>query len=144
MTTSYLGTKQVLSPTFINPVGLYDPRPNAYSHVAITEAATRVIYIAGQGGESRNGELSPDFDMQVQQALHNLLIALHAADASADKVVKLTLLIVDHSQERLAIVARQLQEVWGEHTLPVCTLIPVSRLALDGMLFEIDAIAVAT
>lgn len=144
MTTSSLGSKQTLTPLFINPVGLYDPRPNAYSHVVIADTPARLIYIAGQGGETANGELSSDFDMQVHQALCNLRIALDAANAGVDKVVKLTLLIVDHSQERLAIIGRQLQEVWSEYPLPACTLIPVPRLALDGMLFEIDATAVIT
>lgn len=142
MTTSSLNSKQALAPMFLNPVGLYDPRPNAYSHVAIADTPARLIYIAGQGGETANGELSLDFDMQVHQALCNLRIALNAADTDVDKVIKLTLLIVDHSQERLTIVGRQLQEIWGEHPLPACTLIPVPRLALDGMLFEIDATAV--
>lgn len=144
MTTSSLSSKQTLTPIFINPVGLYDPRPNAYSHVVIADTPARLIYIAGQGGETANGELSSDFDIQVHHALCNLRIALDAADAGVNKVVKLTLLIVDHSQERLAIIGRQLQEVWSEYPLPACTLIPVPRLALDGMLFEIDATAVIT
>lgn len=142
MTTSPSNNKKTLSPTFINPVGLYDPRPNAYSHVAIADTPARLIYIAGQGGETEDGELSPDFARQVHQALRNLRIALNAAEASVDKVVKLTLLIVDHSQEKLPIVSHQLKEIWGEYPLPACTLIPVTRLALDGMLFEIDATAV--
>ncbi|NEQ23915.1 MAG: RidA family protein, partial [Microcoleus sp. SIO2G3] len=33
------------------------------------------------------------------------------------------------------------QAIWGEQT-PTQTLIPVPRLALDGMLFEVDAVAV--
>lgn len=142
MTTSNHSSQQSLSTSFINPVGLYDPRPNAYTHVVVADTPARLIYIAGQGGETEDGVLSPDFDNQVHQALCNLRIALKAANASVEKVVKLTLLIVDHNQERLTIVGRQLQEAWGEHPLPACTLIPVPRLALDGMLFEIDATAV--
>lgn len=121
---------------------MYDPRPNAYSHVVIADTPARLVYIAGQCGETEDGQLSPDFDKQVHQALCNLRIALTAAHADVDKIVKLTLLIVDHTQERLAIVGRQLQEVGGEYPLPACTLIPVPRLALDGILFEIDANAI--
>lgn len=142
MTTSSHSSQQSLSTSFINPVGLYDPRPNAYTHVVIAEVPARLIYIAGQGGETEDGVLSLDFDKQVHQALCNLRIALNAANAGVEKVVKLTLLIVDHNQERLTIVGRQLQEAWGEHPLPACTLIPVLRLALDRMLFEIDATAI--
>ncbi|MGY0041223.1 hypothetical protein [Pedobacter sp. NJ-S-72] len=34
------------------------------------------------------------------------------------------------------------KKVWPDEKFPVNTLIPVSRLALDGMLIEIDATAV--
>jgi len=127
---------------FINPTGLYDPRPNGYSHVVVAEAPARIIYIAGQGGENIDGVLSESFEAQVRQALANLQTALAAADARLSDVAKVTALIVDHNEERLSILSSALQAVWGEHPAPACTLIPVPRLALDGMLFEIEATAV--
>ncbi|MYN18726.1 RidA family protein [Rugamonas sp. FT107W] len=128
---------------FINPPGLYDPRPNGYSHVVIAEAPARIVYIAGQGGEDVNGVLSESFEAQVRQALDNLQTALAAADARLTDVAKVTALIVDHSEARLTIFSNALRAAWGEHPAPACTLIPVPRLALDGMLFEIEATAVA-
>jgi len=128
---------------FINPAGLYDPRPNGYSHVVIAEAPARIIYIAGQGGEDVNGVLSESFEAQVQQALANLQTALAAADAKLSDVAKVTALIVDHSEARLATFSNALRAAWGDHPAPACTLIPVPRLALDGMLFEIEATAVS-
>jgi enamine deaminase RidA (YjgF/YER057c/UK114 family) len=127
---------------FINPPGLYDPRPNGYSHVVVAEAPARIIYIAGQGGEDAEGVLSESFEAQVKQALGNLQTALAAADARLSDVAKVTALIVDHSEERLGIFSSTLRSVWGEHPAPACTLIPVPRLALDGMLFEIEATVV--
>ena len=127
---------------FINPTGLYDPRPNGYSHVVIAESPARIIYIAGQGGENADGELSENFKTQVEQALHNLQTALAAAGARHTHVSKITALIVDHSEARLAIFSSALRAVWGDDPAPACTLIPVPRLALDGMLFEIEATAV--
>lgn len=127
---------------FINPTGLYDPRPNGYSHVVIAEAPARIIYIAGQGGENAAGELSEDFKTQVGQALDNLQTALTAAGARHIDVTKVTALIVDHSEARLAIFSNALRAMWGDHPAPACTLIPVPRLALDGMLFEIEATAI--
>jgi hypothetical protein len=38
--------------TLLNPAGLYDPAPNGYSHVALVAAGARLVYIAGQGGET--------------------------------------------------------------------------------------------
>jgi enamine deaminase RidA (YjgF/YER057c/UK114 family) len=37
-----------------------------------------MIYIAGQGGEDKNGNLSTDFAVQLKQAFTNLRIALDA------------------------------------------------------------------
>ncbi|MCU6497907.1 RidA family protein [Rugamonas sp. A1-17] len=128
---------------FINPTGLYDPRPNGYSHVVVAEAPARIIYIAGQGGEDVNGMLSESFEAQVMQALANLRTALASVDAKLSDVAKVTALIVDHSEARLAIFSSALRAAWGEHPAPACTLIPVPRLALDGMLFEIEAIVTA-
>lgn len=127
---------------FINPADLYDPRPNGYTHVVIAQAPARLVYIAGQGGEDINGVLSEDFATQVEQALSNLRAALQAADATLAQVAKITVLIVDHDEARLAIFSTALRTAWGDAPPPACTLIPVPRLALDGMLFEIEATAV--
>ncbi|SFK48221.1 RidA family protein [Lysobacter sp. cf310] len=124
-----------------NPAGLYDPAPNGYSHVASVSGAARWLLIAGQGGETADGRLSPDFRDQVRQALANLKTALASAGAGTADVAKLTVLIVDHSQERLHTFGAELQAAFGDAAKPACTLIPVPRLALDGMLFEVEAIA---
>ena len=122
----------------VNPPALYDPAPNGYSHAMI---ANDLLFIAGQGGENQNGDLDPDFEAQVAQAYRNLAISLEAAGARPNQVVKLTTYVVDHDQAKLAVLTRQLKAVFGSH-LPTQTLVPVPRLALDGMHFEVDAIAV--
>ena len=128
--------------TLSNPPGLYDPSANGYSHVAQVAAGARLVFIAGQGGETADGQLSADFTDQVRQALANLQVALRSVGAEVGHVAKLTVLIVDHSHARLEIFGAQLQQLWGASPTPACTLIPVPRLALDGMLFEIEAVAV--
>lgn len=128
--------------TLINPVGLYDPTANGYSHVASIAAGTRLVYLAGQGGETENGALAPDFRLQVRQALRNLGTALVAAGAGFADVAKLTVLIVDHSEQRLHVFGEELALAFGDGAKPACTLIPVPRLALDGMMFEVEAVAV--
>ncbi|MBY4732982.1 RidA family protein [Cupriavidus pauculus] len=127
---------------FINPPDLYDPRLNGYSHVAVAHRPVRIVFAAGQGGEDMAGGLRADFVAQVNQALANLRIALQAAGADIPDIAKVTVLVVDHSMERLAIFSRAWQALLGDWPAPACTLIPVPRLALDGMLFEIEAIAV--
>ena len=124
-----------------NPEGLYDPSGNAYSHVAEVHADSRLLFIAGQGGEDRNGQLSPLFAEQARQALANLEIALASKGASLAHVFKLTLLIVEQSEMRLHEWVAEADRAWGRCMKPTCTLIPVPRLALDGMLVEIEAVA---
>ena len=132
-----------LSSAFVlsNPQGLYDPGANAYSHVAEVQAGSRLLYVAGQGGEDLQGRLSSRFDEQARQALANLKIALASRGATLQHVCKLTLLVVDHSEARLRQWAAEAERAWGGRMAPTCTLIPVPRLALDGMLVEIDAVA---
>lgn len=127
--------------TLSNPEGLYDPSSNGYSHVAEVAPGARLLFIAGQGGEDAEGKLSPDFTQQASQALANLETALASRGSSLAHVFKLTLLIVDHDEARLRAWVEQANRVWGQGRQPVCTLIPVPRLALDGMLVEIDAVA---
>ncbi|EKT4455316.1 RidA family protein [Pseudomonas putida] len=124
-----------------NPEGLYDPSGNAYSHVAEVRADSRLLFIAGQGGEESNGRLSPVFAEQARQALANLELALASKGASLAQVFKLTLLIVEHSEARLGQWVAEADRAWGTRMKPTCTLIPVPRLALDGMLVEIEAVA---
>jgi enamine deaminase RidA (YjgF/YER057c/UK114 family) len=132
-----------ISPVFVldNPPGLYDPAPNGYSHVAAVRPGAKWLWIAGQGGETQDGALSSDFRAQARQALSNLKTALASAGAGTNDVLKLTVLIVAHSEERLRLFGAELEAAFGPHHKPACTLIPVPRLALDGMLFEVEAVA---
>ncbi|MHA7773390.1 RidA family protein [Roseibium sp. M-1] len=125
-----------------NPAGLYDPSANGYSHLAILDPGVCLVQIAGQGGETEDGNLPREFREQVRQAFRNLKTALAAADATLSDVFKLTVLIVDHSEERLHVLGDEVNAAFGSVVKPTCTLIPVPRLALDGMLFEVEATAV--
>jgi enamine deaminase RidA (YjgF/YER057c/UK114 family) len=132
---------EIESLEFINPNGLYDPRPNAYSHLAVFPAGWRIILPAGQGAETEDGTLSSDFPTQLRQALRNTETVLGAAGAKMSDVAKFTLLIVDHDQEKFGAVRSEFDRIWGDRK-PAWTLIPVPALALEGMLVEIDVIAV--
>lgn len=128
----------------MNSPGLYDPAPHGYSHVAVISPGTRLVIVSGQGGENERGELAPDFRAQVRQAFGNLQVAVTAGGAAFGDIAKLTLLIVDHNEEKLAVFGAELDRVWPAGRMkPACTLIPVERLALEGMLFEVEAMAVA-
>lgn len=126
-----------------NPTELFDPKPYGFSHVATVPAGSKLIFIAGQGGEeNKEGKLSADFRTQLQHSLKNIQIALKTQGVTLSSVMKITTLIVDHDQEKLKILIEEMEKMWPDKKFPVNTLIPVPKLALDGMLVEIDAIAV--
>ncbi|TCU11833.1 enamine deaminase RidA (YjgF/YER057c/UK114 family) [Rhizobium sullae] len=139
--TAATANENDLKLTIVNPKGLYNPAPNGYSHAVIASGGNRIAYIAGQGGEDSTGTLSPDFAVQVEQAYANLRTAIEGVGAKPNQVIKLTVLVVDHDQSKLGVLTKHVKETFGE-ALPAQTLIPVPRLALDGMLFEVEAVVV--
>lgn len=126
----------------INPEGLYDPTPNAYTHIAVVPAGHTLVYISGQGGENSQGELTDDFHVQLKQAFKNLETALTSLGLTFSHVIKQTTLIVNHDESKLSILREESLKLWTDQKFPVNTLIPVPRLALDGMLVEIEMTAV--
>ena len=127
--------------TIVNPKTLYDPTPNGYSTAVIVPAGARVAYISGQGGQDATGGLSPDFAAQVKQAYANLGAALDALGAKPDQVAKLTVFVVDHDMSKLDVLTRNVTQMFGDR-LPAQTLVPVPKLAIDPMLFEVEAVVV--
>jgi enamine deaminase RidA (YjgF/YER057c/UK114 family) len=127
--------------TIVNPPNLNDPTPNGYSTAVVTPSQGRVAYISGQGGPNRTGALSPDFAVQVEQAYANLRTALDALGARPDQVAKLTVFVVDHDMGKLEVLTRNVKEMFGE-ALPAQTLVPVPKLAIDPMLFEVEAVVI--
>ena len=131
-------TANDLKLTIVNPQNLYDPSPNGYSTAVITPREGRVAYISGQGGQDSTGALSPDFAVQVEQAYANLRTALEGIGAKPNQVAKLTVFVVDHDMSKLEVLTRTVRKMFGE-ALPAQTLIPVPKLAIDPMLFEVEA-----
>ncbi|PWW00131.1 enamine deaminase RidA (YjgF/YER057c/UK114 family) [Hoeflea marina] len=127
------------TPTIINPSHLHDPTPNGYSTAVIAPASGRLAFISGQGGQDHTGALSPDFAVQVMQAYVNLAAVLAALGARPADVVKLTVFVVDHDMSKLGPLTEHVMRTFGD-TLPAQTLVPVPKLAIDAMLFEVEAV----
>lgn len=139
--TATTANDKELKLTIVNPQTLNNPTPNGYSTAVIVPREGRVAYISGQGGQDRTGALSPDFAVQVKQAYANLRAALDALGARPDQVAKLTVFVVDHDMGKLEVLTRNVTEMFGE-TLPAQTLVPVPKLAIDPMLFEVEAVVI--
>ena len=139
--TAAAANEDDLKLTIVNPKNLYDPSPNGYSTAVIMPRGARLAYISGQGGQDGTGALSPDFAVQVKQAYANLRTALDALGAKPDQVAKLTVFVVDHDMSKLEVLTSNVKDMFGA-SLPAQTLIPVPKLAIDPMLFEVEAVVV--
>ncbi|MFG2293354.1 RidA family protein [Streptomyces sp. NPDC048603] len=126
--------------SIINPAGLHNPTGFGYSHVV--SAPGEQVFIAGQYGSDAEGHVvSEDFEAQVEQTFANLRTALEAAGLGPSDVVRIGTYIVEHDLGKLEVLLKHLHATWGTE-LPAQTLIGVASLALPGMLFEMDAVAV--
>lgn len=125
--------------TIHNPPALGDPTPNGYSAAVAAPAGTRLAFVSGQGGQDATGALSPDFAAQVRQAYANLATVLDALGAAPDRVAKLTTYVVDHDESKLGTLTEAVTQMFGDR-LPAQTLVPVPRLAIAPMLFEVEAV----
>ena len=141
MTTAFATAAPANELTIVNPPMLGDPSPNGYSTAVIVPAGARTAYISGQGGFDASGGLSPDFAMQVKQAYANLAVAIEAVGARPDQVAKLTVYVVDHDMSKLGVLTENVVAMFGDR-LPAQTLVPVPKLAVEPMLFEVEAIVV--
>lgn len=130
-----------VTPQIVNPAHLHDPRPNGYSTAVIAPAGGRLAFVSGQGGQDRTGSLSSDFAVQVAQAYASLAAVLEALGAGPEQVVKLVVYVVDHDMDKLGVLTEAVIRMFGDR-LPAQTLVPVPKLAVDGMLFEVEAFAV--
>lgn len=126
------------TPIIVNPFHLHDPTPDGYSTAVIAPSA-RLAFISGQGGHDRTGAFSQDFTTQVEQAYANLAAVIDALGARLDQVVKLTVFVVDHDMSKLGVLTENVKRMFGAK-LPAQTLVPVPKLAVDGMLFEVEAL----
>ncbi len=123
----------------INPEHLPNTTQYGYSQAVSVGPNTKVVYIAGQIGISENG--INDFESQVDRSFQNLIDVIKASGGRVENIVKITLLVKNHNDERLKYLVKKRKEVFGQNP-PASTLIPVPELALSSLEFEIDAIVV--
>jgi enamine deaminase RidA (YjgF/YER057c/UK114 family) len=126
---------------FLNPSTM--PPPRGYTHTVETIAPGRTIYISGQLGMTPDGKFAGaagDFRAQAVQCFENLKLALAAAGASFDHVVKVTSYFVDIAH--LPVYFEVRNQYVNTKAPPASTAVQIVKLAREGALFEIEAIAV--
>ena len=125
---------------FINPDELL--KNPAFSQVAVTKGSGTTIYIGGQNAITKNLEIigKGDIALQTAHALKNIETALHACDATADDIFKLTIYIVQGQDVLKGFEGAQPFLKKLQHP-PVITGVVVAGLANPDYLVEIEAIA---
>lgn len=133
--------RDAISRERLNPDTLSSPR--GYTHV-VTARGGKTIWVSGQVALDAKGELvgRGDVKAQARQVLENLAAALRAAGATYQDVVKLNTYLVNPKPDDLNAFREVRQGVLGDVVLPASTLVGVSALAREGLLIEIEAVAV--
>ncbi|MEO1274964.1 MAG: RidA family protein [Pseudomonadota bacterium] len=118
--------------------------PLGYNQAEIIDGARRQVVCAGQTAVDENGAPQHPGDMRAQigLALDNLETVLKAAGLDLGHVIKLGLYAtdVDEALKNFDLMGMR----FGPHRVaPPMTLLGVTRLAIPGLLFEIEATAAA-
>ena len=115
----------------------------AYTQV-VTGRGSRIVQISGQVALDRDGNLvgGDDLGAQTEQVMINLEIALGAAGAFFDDVVKIVTYVVDYRPEHRAIVGEVRGRYLSTESPPASTLVGVTALAAPELLVEIEAMAI--
>jgi len=110
-----------------------------YSHVVSVEPK-RLIFVSGQLSRDRDGNIVGKGDMgaQLRQALENIKVALEAAGARLEDLVRTNTYVTD-IDEYFKHVDIRMQ--YYSHAMPTSTTVEVRRLSQPELMVEIDAIA---
>jgi 2-iminobutanoate/2-iminopropanoate deaminase len=102
--------------------------------------AGNLVFVSGQAGrEPGTGRLAPDVESQTEQVLKNIATILEAAGSSLQHVIRCGVFLVDMREfpKMNHVYAR----AFGTHR-PARTTVEVSGLPGEGLLVEIDAVAI--
>jgi enamine deaminase RidA (YjgF/YER057c/UK114 family) len=130
-----------VSNRFSNPRTM--PAPRGYTQVVETTGPGRTIYLSGQLGMTPGGAFAGapgDFRAQATQCFENLKAGLASVGAGFEHVVKVTNFFVDMAHLPLFFEVRD--RYVNKKAPPASTAIQIGRLAREGALFEIEAVAV--
>ena len=131
------------------PVRIFNPetmaKPTAgYSQVAEVSDG-KIVFIAGQVAQDRNGNLvgKDDFRAQVQQVFENLKAAVEAAGGDFKNVVKLNYYCAESVDPSQTTAVREIRDKYvNTANPPTSTFVVVKRLVRPEWLIEVEAVAV--
>lgn len=115
--------------------------PRGYNHGI--HASGNVLFVAGQIGWDKDGNVAEGLVPQFEQALRNVMAVVDAAGGKAENIGRLTIFIKDKQDylNRRKEIGYCYQAVMGKH-FPAMSLLVVKDLLEDKALVEIEATAV--
>ena len=113
-----------------------------YAYAAMTAPGVRLVFTAGACPLDAAGEtVAPgDVAAQAEQVMKNLRLALRAAGADLDDVLKTTVYVATQQREDLVTAWEVVKRHFGNHDAP-STLLGVSVLGYPDQLVEVEAVA---
>jgi enamine deaminase RidA (YjgF/YER057c/UK114 family) len=138
------GTSKTTTPLqtrFLNPDELN--KPAGYTHVVVVTEPRKLVYISGQLAWDAKGEImgKGDFRVQVTKALENLKIALTAAGATMEDLIKVNYYVVDLKPDQVRIIREVRGNYFSAEHPPASTLVGVTALVREDFMIEIEAVA---
>ena len=127
---------------FINPTESIRSGPRGYSHAVTVRNPGKFVFIAGQGPLDADMKLvgPGDIEAQTRQTFVNMKRSLDAAGAGFEDIVKMTVYVLDIETQQWPVRNVRTEFIDADNP-PVSTMVQVSKLAIEGMMVEIDAIA---
>jgi enamine deaminase RidA (YjgF/YER057c/UK114 family) len=113
----------------------------SYTHVVEVIAPGKVIYTSGERGGDKDGKIPPDIRGQSWQALENIRLNLAAVGATFDHVVKINVYMMDLRRDH-STWSEIKQTFVNKAAPPASTTVQVAQLTRDGVLVEVDVVAV--
>jgi enamine deaminase RidA (YjgF/YER057c/UK114 family) len=119
---------------------LTDTAPYAYA--AVAPPGARLVFTAGACPLDADGAtIAPgDVAAQAEQVMQNLRIALQAAGADLEDVLKTTVYVASSDRKDLVTAWEVVSRHLGSHDAP-STLLGVSVLGYPDQLVEVEAVA---
>jgi 2-iminobutanoate/2-iminopropanoate deaminase len=102
-------------------------------------AVGNLVFVSGQAGrDPHTRQMADDVEGQTEQALRNIAAILDAAGSGLSSVIRCGVFLLDmrEFQKMNGVYAR----MFGDHR-PARTTVEVSGLPGEGLLVEIDAVA---
>ena len=121
-----------------NPDTVRAPQSGAYSHVAEIKSGGRLIFIAGQVGVDRDGNLPDTMEAQAKNVYSSLQAILKSEGMDFTNVVKFTTFLINPEESP---AWREVAQRFTGDAAPPNTLCYIKQLAQPEFKIEVEAVA---